>query len=58
MKTLYGANLGQTSPDGRLTVLPIACLGHCERAPAVMIDQDVYGDVTPVKVEQIMGKYK
>ena len=58
IKTSYGADFGQTSPDGRLTVLPIACLGHCERAPAVMIDQDVYGDVTPDKIEQIVEKYK
>lgn len=58
IKTSYGVDFGQTSPDGRLTVLPIACLGHCERAPAVMIDQDVYGDVTPEKIEQIVEKYK
>ena len=58
IKTLYHADLGQTSPDGRLTVLPIACLGHCERAPALMIDQDVYGDVTPEQIEQIVEKYK
>jgi NADH-quinone oxidoreductase subunit E len=58
IKTLYKADLGQTSPDGRLTVLPIACLGHCERAPALMIDQDVYGNVTPEKIEQIVEKYK
>lgn len=58
IKTLYAADLGQTSPDGRLTVLPIACLGHCERAPALMIDQDVYGNVTPEKIEQIVEKYK
>ena len=58
IKTLYNADLGQTSPDGRLTVLPIACLGQCERAPALMIDQDVYGDVTPEKIEQIVEKYK
>lgn len=58
IKTLYEADLGQTSPDGRLTVLPIACLGQCERAPALMIDQDVYGDVTPEKIGQIVEKYK
>ncbi|MGC4098525.1 MAG: NADH-quinone oxidoreductase subunit NuoE [Nitrospira sp.] len=58
IKTLYDVDLGQTSPDGRLTVLPIACLGQCERAPALMIDQDVYGDVTPEKIGQIVEKYK
>jgi NADH-quinone oxidoreductase subunit E len=58
IKKLYDVDLGQTTSDGRLTVLPIACLGHCERAPAVMIDQDVYGEVTPEQIEQIVEQYK
>lgn len=58
IKKSYEIDLGQTTRDGRLTCLPIACLGHCERAPALMIDQDVYGDVTPEKVESIVEKYK
>ena len=58
LKKQYDIDLGQTTRDGRLTVLPIACLGHCERAPAMMIDQDVYGEVTPEKVESIVEKYK
>ena len=58
LRKQYDIDLGQTTSDGRLTVLPIACLGHCERAPAIMIDQDVYGDVTADKVEPIMEKYK
>lgn len=58
IKKNYEIDLGQTTRDGRLTVLPIACLGQCERAPAMMIDQDVYGNVTPEKVERIVEKYK
>jgi NADH-quinone oxidoreductase subunit E len=54
----YGVDMGQTTGDGRLTILPIACLGHCERAPAIMIDDDVYGNVTPDKIERIVEKYK
>lgn len=50
----YGLELGQTMPDGRLTVLPIACLGHCERAPVVMVDREVFGNVTPDRIEQIV----
>jgi NADH-quinone oxidoreductase subunit E len=34
--------LGETTTDGRLTVLPIVCLGACDRAPAVMINDDLY----------------
>jgi len=54
----YGVDMGQTTNDGRLTILPIACLGHCERAPAIMMDGDVYGNVTPDKIECIVEKYK
>ncbi|NGZ09341.1 MAG: NADH-quinone oxidoreductase subunit NuoE [Nitrospira sp. LK70] len=58
IKERYEIEPGQTTRDGRLTFLPIACLGHCERAPAMMIDQDVYGCVTPDKVESIVEKYR
>jgi NADH-quinone oxidoreductase subunit E len=58
LKKHYDIDLGQTTRDGRLTVLPIACLGHCERAPVMLINQDVYGEVTPEKVESIVEKYK
>ena len=58
IKRIYDVDLGQTTSDGRLTVLPIACLGQCERAPALMIDQDVYGDVTPEQVESIVERYR
>lgn len=58
LKLRYGVDVGQTTPDGRLTVLPIACLGHCDRAPAMMLDEDVYGHVTADKVERIVEKYK
>ena len=34
--------LGETSADGRLTVLPIVCLGACDRAPAIMVDDELH----------------
>jgi NADH-quinone oxidoreductase subunit E len=58
LKRRYGVDPGQTTPDGRLTVLPIACLGHCERAPAMMIDDEVYGNVTADKIERIVERYR
>jgi NADH-quinone oxidoreductase subunit E len=58
LRKRYGVEMGHTTTDDRLTVLPIACLGHCERAPALMIDDDVYGNVTPDKIERIVEKYR
>ena len=37
--------LGETTADDRFTLLPIVCLGACERAPALMIDEDTHFDV-------------
>jgi len=52
-----GVRLGQTTPDDRLTLLPIVCLGACDHAPVMMIDQDLHGDVKPQDVEEILKKY-
>ncbi|MDA8085421.1 MAG: NADH-quinone oxidoreductase subunit NuoE [Nitrospiraceae bacterium] len=50
---------GQTTSDGRFTLLPAACLGVCEKAPALMIDEDVHGNLEPPeKVDEILERYK
>jgi NADH-quinone oxidoreductase subunit E len=48
---------GETTSDDRFTLLPNACLGCCDRAPALMIDKDLYRDVTPEQLEDILKKY-
>ena len=40
-----GIGLGETTPDGRFTLLPVCCLGNCDKAPALMIDDDTFGGV-------------
>ena len=52
-----GIGLGQTSTDGRFTLLPVCCLGNCDKAPAVMIDDDTFGDVQPDNVAQLLEAY-
>lgn len=53
-----GIKLGATTADGRFTLLPIVCLGTCDHAPALMIDNDLYQDVDPDKIEAILAKYE
>ena len=53
-----GINLGETSADGRFTVLPIVCLGTCDHAPAMMVDNDLHRDVDSDKIDEILDKYK
>jgi len=50
--------IGETSADGRFTLLPVACLGVCEQAPAMMIDDTRYGGLTPEKIDEILEKYR
>lgn len=48
---------GQTTPDGRFTLLPNACLGTCDHAPALMVDSDLYQDITTNMIKDILAKY-
>ena len=45
---------GQTSPDGKWTFEVTSCLGICGVAPVLMVDDDVYGNVTPERVAEIL----
>ncbi|WP_197539282.1 NADH-quinone oxidoreductase subunit NuoE [Pseudomonas sp. QL9] len=52
-----GIGLGQTTADGRFTLLPVCCLGNCDKAPALMIDDDTHGDVVPAGVAKLLEAY-
>lgn len=60
LKHLYdrlGIKLGETTADERFTLLPMACLGACDHAPAMMIDNDLHGDLTPARIDEILARY-
>jgi NADH-quinone oxidoreductase subunit E len=48
---------GETTTDGRFTLLPIVCLGACDRAPVMMIDDDTHFDLSPGKIDEILERY-
>jgi NADH-quinone oxidoreductase subunit E len=52
-----GIELGQTTTDGRFTLLPVACLGACDKAPAMMVDDDLHVNLDPEKIDTILEKY-
>ena len=58
LKQQTGLKFGETSSDGRFTLLPNACLGCCDRAPALMVDEDLFRDVKVEMLEQILSGYK
>ncbi len=49
---------GETTKDRRFTLLPIVCLGVCDHAPAMMIDDDVHTDLSEANVESILERYQ
>ncbi len=53
-----GIDFGQTTKDNLFTLLPIPCLGTCDHAPALMIDNDLYNDLTPESVDKALSNYK
>jgi NADH-quinone oxidoreductase subunit E len=58
LKSRLGVVFGETTGDERFTLLPISCIGACDRAPAMMVDDELYGPVTPEIIERILEKYK
>jgi NADH-quinone oxidoreductase subunit E len=55
---LLSINLGETTPDKRFTFLPIVCLGACDHAPVMMIDDDTHRDLEPETINKILKKYE
>ena len=53
-----GIKMGETTPDGRFTLLPIVCLGTCDHAPAMMVDEDLHRDLDAEKIDGILEQYK
>jgi NADH-quinone oxidoreductase subunit E len=53
-----GIRAGETTPDGRFTLLPMACLGCCDRAPAMMIDDDLHHGLAPDGLAAILERYE
>jgi NADH:ubiquinone oxidoreductase subunit E len=48
---------GETSSDGRWTLLTTSCLGTCGVGPVLWIDDDIYGNVTAEQLPDILGAY-
>jgi NADH-quinone oxidoreductase subunit E len=49
---------GQTSHDGLFSLQMVNCIGACDKAPAMMIDDEVFGDLTPERVTEILAGYR
>lgn len=52
-----GIGFGETTSDGRFTLLTVPCLGACDRAPAMLIDDDLHEDLAPTRLDAILDRY-
>ena len=53
-----GIEMGQTTADGLFTLLPVCCIGYCDRSPAMLVNKKVYGPLTPEKIDEILEELK
>lgn len=53
-----GIKPGETTPDGKFSFQLTNCIGACDKAPAMMINTDVYVDLTPRKISRILRSRK
>ena len=53
-----GVSEGATTEDGSFSFEIVSCMGLCGVAPAMMVNDDVFGNLTPESVSEIIGRYK
>ncbi len=57
LEKILKIKVGGTTLDGRFSLLMTNCIGQCDHSPAMLINDNVYTDLTPEKVREIIHKY-
>ncbi len=55
-KNRLGVDYHGTTSDGAISLEPVYCLGNCALSPAMMVDGDVYGRVTPERFDAVVAE--
>lgn len=58
IKDRLAIDYGETTEDGDFTLIPVPCLGDCDRAPVMMVGPDLHRNLTPEKIDSIIEDYK
>lgn len=58
LKNKYGLEVGGTTPDRKFSLVIMECIGGCDVAPAMLVNNDYYGNLTEEKIEEILEGYK
>lgn len=57
VEKMLGIKSGECTPDGLFSIDSCRCVGACGLAPVMMIDEEVYGKLTPAEVHKIIADY-
>ena len=57
LKSELDIELGQTTPDKKFGIEAVSCLGLCDKAPAMMVNEEIYENLMPEKVKEIINHY-
>lgn len=55
LESVLGISDGEVTADGLFSIEQVECLGQCEKAPAMMINEDVYGNLDPERLKMIIA---
>ena len=58
IRSRLDVELGGTTGDGLFTLLPVCCIGYCDRAPAMTINRRVFGRLTPEKIDRMLTRLR
>ena len=55
MQDKLGVEIGETTPDGRFTLVELECLGACGTAPVALVNEALYEELTPEKLDEVVS---
>jgi NADH-quinone oxidoreductase subunit E len=58
LRQVLAIDFGETTADGLFTLLPVCCIGYCDRAPAILVNRRVHGPLTIEKIDALLKKYR
>ncbi|CAL4326220.1 NADH-quinone oxidoreductase subunit E [Buchnera aphidicola (Brachycaudus tragopogonis)] len=58
LENYLNIKIGETTQDKRFTLLPVCCLGNCDKGPTIMINEDTHSFLTPESIPHLLESYK
>ncbi len=57
VEDMLNIKIGETTPDGMFTLMETNCLGLCHKGPAMLVNSEMYTELTPEKIREILSDY-